>query len=197
MTNHKVRQAIFYAIDRVTMARTLILGRSRVPDAPCYPAQFGCDATSATRYDYNPAKARALLAEAGYPDGLQTELVSYVQPVITAAIQRAQDGRAPLYLANWGSYSINDVSAILPNFFTFTDNDYVRDPELKALVEQGGNNTAPDERRKFYGAAIKLITEQAYWLPLHTYVTTYVFRREVAFKPYPDELPRFYLARWK
>ena len=219
LTNVKVRQAIFHAIDRATIARNLIPGGSRVPDAPCYPTQFGCDAAAAVRYDYNPDKARVLLAEAGFPKGFETELVSYVQPVITAAmqnylkavgiearvsqlqtaaaIQRSQEGRSPLDLANWGSYSINDVSAILPNYFTATNNDYARDPDLKSLIEQGGASTEPDVRRKFYSAAIKLITEKAYWLPLHTYVTTYVYRREVAFKPYPDELPRFYLAGWK
>ena len=219
LTNLKVRQAIFHAIDRPTIARNLIPGGSRVPDGPCYPTQFGCDAAAAIRYDYDPTKARALLAEAGYPNGVQTELVSYVQPAITAAIQgylkavgidaavsqvqtatsiqRAQEGRSPLDLGTWGSYSINDVSAILPNFFTFTNADYARDLELKALIEQGGNNIEPDVRRKFYSAAIKLITEKAYWLPLHTYVTTYVYRRGLAFKPFPDEMPRFYLSSWK
>ncbi len=100
-------------------------------------------------------------------------------------------------LGSWGSYSINDVSAFLPFFFTGNDTDYSRDPELKTLVEQGGANTNPDERRKFYSQAIKLITEKAYFLPLHTYVTTYGLSRALNFKPYPDELPRFYLASWK
>jgi hypothetical protein len=43
---------------------------------------------------------------------------------------------------------VNDVSAILPNFFTFTGNDYVRDPELKKLVEAGSATADPDQRRK-------------------------------------------------
>jgi len=219
LTNLKVRQAIFYAIDRPTIARTLIPGGSRVPDGPCYPTQFGCDAAAAARYDYDPDKARALLLDAGYPNGFQTEMVSYVQPAITGAIQsylkavgieaqisqlqtataiqRSQDGRNPLDLGTWGSYSINDVSAILPNFFTFTNADYARDPDLKTLIEQGGNNVEPDIRRKFYSAAIKRITDKAYWLPLHTYVTTYVYRRGLAFKPFPDEMPRFYTSSWK
>ena len=219
LTNLKVRQAIFHAIDRPTIARTLIPGGARVPDGPCYPTQFGCDAAAALRYDYDPDKARALLLDAGYPNGFPTEMVSYVQPAITAAIQgylkavgidadvrqlqtataiqRSQEGRNPLDLGTWGSYSVNDVSAILPNFFTFTTADYARDPELKTLIEQGGNNVEPDTRRKFYSAAIKRITEKAYWLPLHTYVTTYVYRRGLAFKPFPDEMPRFYTSSWK
>ena len=50
---------------------------------------------------------------------------------------------------------------------------------------------------KAYSAAIKRITEQAYFLPLHTYVTTYGYSKQLDFTPYPDELPRFYLAKWK
>ena len=47
LTKQKVREAIFYAIDRTTMARQLMQGGSRAVDAPCYPTQFGCDAAAA------------------------------------------------------------------------------------------------------------------------------------------------------
>ena len=45
--------------------------------------------------------------------------------------------------------------------------------------------------------AIRLISEQAYLVPLNTYVTSYGISRTVAFRPHPDELPRFYLASWR
>jgi peptide/nickel transport system substrate-binding protein len=218
-TNPKVRQAVYYAIDRQAMAKNLMQGLSRVPEAPCYPTQFGCDAWAAVRYDYNPAKAKQLLAEAGYPDGFDAEIVSYVLPQysgavqgylravgintnvttmqVAAAVQRITDGRATMSLGSFGSYSINDVSAILPYFFGGGSNDYARNPELEKLVEQGGASINPDERRRNYIQAIHLITEQGYWLPLHTYVTTYGFSRQLNFKPYPDEIPRFYLSNWK
>ena len=43
----------------------------------------------------------------------------------------------------------------------------------------------------------ELITERAECLPMFTYVKTYGFSRQLNFKPYPDELPRFYLSSWK
>ena len=46
-------------------------------------------------------------------------------------------------------------------------------------------------------AAIRRITEQAYWIPLHTYVTTYGLQKQLELPTFPDELPRFYLAKWK
>jgi peptide/nickel transport system substrate-binding protein len=218
LTNVKVRQAIWHAIDRQTIADKLVTGGSRVPPAPCYPTQFGCDADAAVKYDYNPAKAKALLAEAGYPNGFDIELVSYILPQWEASIQsylqavgiraklthmqvaaqtqRSIKGETPLALGSWGSYSVNDVASILPQFFVHGDQDYARDKELKQWVEEGGSTNDKELRSIAYSKAIKRITEQAYWVPLHTYVSTYAFSKTLNFTPYPDELPRFFLAKW-
>ena len=219
LTKLKVRQAIAHAIDRTTIARQLVQGGSRVLEAACYPTQFGCDQAVATKYDYDPALAKKLLAEAGYPDGFETELVSYVLPQYSSAIEtylkavginarlsqlqvgpavkRSLAGQTPIYAGSWGSYSINDVSAILPVFFDGGGNDYSRDPEVERLVAAGGSTTDTDQRRSAYAAALRRISDQVYWLPLSTYVTTYAFSRQLNFKPFADELPRFFLASWR
>jgi peptide/nickel transport system substrate-binding protein len=219
LTKQKVRQAIWHAIDRKAIADKLVTGGSRVPSAPCFPSQFGCDAEVAATYDYDPAKAKQLLAEAGYPDGFEVELASYVLPqwgsavqnyllavgiraklnqLQTAAlIQRAKAGELRMYLGSWGSFSINDVSAFLPNFFDGGADDYARDPDVQKGLVQGGSTINPEVRKEAYSAVIKKITEQAYWAPMHTYVTTYGYAKQLDFTPYPDELPRFYLAKWK
>jgi peptide/nickel transport system substrate-binding protein len=220
LTNPKVRQAIWHAINRQDMADKLVQGGSRVPQAPCFPTQFGCDGDAAMKYAYDPAKAKALLAEAGFPNGFEIEMVTYVavtswsaaiqnylqavgirakitQLQVAAAIQKAWKGENPLYHGSWGSYSINDVSAIFPVMYGGGNDDYARDPELQKLVAEGGNTSDPAVRKKAYSAAIKLMTEKAYWLPLFTYVNAYAFNKQLDFKTYPDELPRFYFAKWK
>ena len=219
LTKPLVRQAIFAAIDRVKLSHGLLELGGRLPEAPCFPTQFGCDQTAAPRIVFDRARAKALLTEAGYPDGFSTEIVSYVLPQyaeavaadlvqigikatvtqlpVGAALARATSGSAPMFMGSWGSYSINDVSAMLPYFFGGGDNDYARNPDIEALIEQGDGATDLDKRRAFYRAAIKQIGEQALWLPLHTYVTTYAFSRTLNFKPSTDEMPRFYQASWK
>jgi peptide/nickel transport system substrate-binding protein len=221
LTKLKVRQAIWHAVDRKAFADKLVGGGSRVPPAPCFPSQFGCDANAAVLYDYDPAKAKALLAEAGFPNGFDVEMLTYVTPTswpaavqnylqavgirakinqmqVAPAIQKAWRGEAPLYMGSWGSYSINDVSAIFPVMFGKDANDnYSKDPELEKLVAEGGATSDPEARKKAYSAAIKIATEKAYWLPINTYVNTYAFSKALDFKTYPDELPRFYLAKWK
>ncbi len=221
LTKLKVRQAIWHAVNRKEFADKLVGGGSRVPPAPCFPSQFGCDANAAVKYDYDPKKAKELLAEAGFPNGFEIEMVSYVQPTswgaaiqnylaavgikaritqlqVSPAIQKAQKGEAPLYMGSWGSYSINDVSAILPVMFGegALDN-YSKDPELEKLIKEGGNTADKAARAKAYSAAIKIATEKAYWLPINTYVNRYAYTKDLDFKTYPDELPRFYLAKWK
>jgi peptide/nickel transport system substrate-binding protein len=215
----KVRQAVFHAIDREQIAKQLVQGGSRVPPAPCFPTQFGCDGDAAVKYDFDPAKAKALLAEAGYPNGFDTEIVSYVLPQwgaavqgflgavgiraklsqlqVQAVVQRNQRGESPSNLGSWGSFSINDVSAILPVYFGGGADDYSRDPELIRLLEQAGSTMDAAARKTAYSAVIKRATEQAYWVPLHTYVTTYGLSRNLELKTYPDELPRFWLSKWK
>jgi peptide/nickel transport system substrate-binding protein len=219
LTKQKVRQAIWYAIDRQTIADKLVTNGSRVPLAPCYPTQFGCDGDAAVKYTYDPAKAKALLAEAGYPNGFDIDFVSYMLPAweaavqnylqavgikanlqhmqVQAAIERINKGQAPLNFGSWGSYSINDVSAILPNYFTFGDADYARDPEVKRLLEEGGATNDAEKRHQAYAEALKRMTEQAYWLPMFTYTTSYAYTKSLEFTPYSDELPRFYLCKWK
>jgi peptide/nickel transport system substrate-binding protein len=219
LTRLGVRQAVLHALDRPAIARRLGEVATRVPEAPCYPTQFGCEPAAAVRYRYDPARAKALLAEAGYPNGFATDLVSHVLPqdgqAIRAylqavgiaarlvqlpteqAIARVAAGQAPLFLGDWGSYSINDVAAILPHFFCGGPLDQARRPELQALLAAAGRSGDADQRRGLYGQAIHLITAQALWTPTHGYATTYAFNSKLNFKPFADELPRFYTARWK
>jgi peptide/nickel transport system substrate-binding protein len=219
LTNVKVRKAIFHAIDRQSFTKNLIRFGSRVPDAPCYFTQFGCDQDAAVKYDYNPAKARALLAEAGYPNGFEIELVNPgllnswigaiqanlgavgIRAKVTnmqgvAAQTRIQKGEVPMYMSSWGSYSINDVSAIMPYFFWNNVDDLARDEEVTAALRQGGSVSDADARKKAYARAINLITDRAYWLPIGTYVTVYGLNKTLDFKAYPDEMPRFFWAKW-
>ena len=221
LTKQKVREAIWHAINRKEFAEKLVGGGSRVPPAPCFPTQFGCNGEIAVKYDYSPEKAKLLLAEAGYPNGFDVEMVSYVTPTswgaaiqnyltavgirakitqlqVAPAIQKAWAGQAPLYLASWGSYSINDVSAVLPVMFGANQPDnYSKDPELEKLIEEGGATGDKEVRKKAYDKAIEIATQKAYWLPISTYVNTYAFTKQLDMKTYPDELPRFYYARWK
>jgi len=64
----RVRQAANYAIDRQSIVDNLFSGITVPASQPANPNTFGWN-PNVKPYPYDPAKARALLAEAGYADG--------------------------------------------------------------------------------------------------------------------------------
>jgi len=87
--NVKVRQAVNMAINKERVTR-ILNGRATPANQPLPPLMPGYD-KSFTGYAYDVAKAKALLAEAGFPDGFETVLYSTntdPQPRIAQAIQQ-------------------------------------------------------------------------------------------------------------
>lgn len=89
LADQRVRQALNYALNREAIA-TVILGGYVQPIAQlALPGVAGFDTTLAP-YPFDPAKAKALLAEAGYPNGLAvtmrvaatgTDDITYLQQI--------------------------------------------------------------------------------------------------------------------
>lgn len=219
LTKQKVRQAMLHAIDRKSFVENLVQGEARVIHAPCFPTQLGCDDSGAPKYAYDPKKAKQLLTEAGYPNGFKTQLMAFRSRTWTEAIQqdlkavgidaevqmlpvatliqRFQKGETPIFQGDWGSFSINDASAIISSFFKGSEDDYARDEQVKAWLDIADNSTDVAVRKENYGKAVQRIMEQAYWVPLNTFVTNYAHTAEVDFRAYKDEIPRYWVYAWK
>jgi ABC-type transport system substrate-binding protein len=87
--NVKVRQALNMAINKERITR-ILNGRATAANQPLPPLMPGYD-TAFTGYAFDVEKAKALLAEAGFPDGFETILYSTntdPQPRIAQAIQQ-------------------------------------------------------------------------------------------------------------
>ncbi len=70
----RVRQALYHAIDITAIQRTTMRGQS-VPTGTLFPAQVnGYVAAEDVRLPFDAARARALLTEAGYPNGFEITL---------------------------------------------------------------------------------------------------------------------------
>lgn len=218
-TDIRVRQAVAHAIDRETIVKALLKGRSKVVNSACFPGQFGCEQGGLTAYEYNPEKSKKLLAEAGYPNGFKTEFYAYRNRDYAEAMAnylravgietnfnmlkyaalrdlRKKSG-TPITFQTWGSYSINDVSAITSQFFKHGSLDDSRDDEVKRLLDIADASTDLAVRRENYSKALQRISEQAFWAPLFSYNTNYVFTKDLEFKPTSDEVVRFNTMKWK
>lgn len=218
LKDERVRKAIIHAIDREAMVKNIVGDGSRVINTICFPSQFGCTDEGAPRYPYDPAKAKALLAEAGvkdltldivaYRERNQTEaLIGYLQAVgiktnlrflqYAAMRELIATNKAMLTHQTWGSFSVNDVSANTPNYFAFRSEDITRDPQVRDLLNKGNNSVAPEVRKEAYKEALKIIADKAYAAPLYSLPVYYVANKDLTFKAYPDELVRFWEMTWK
>jgi peptide/nickel transport system substrate-binding protein len=215
----RVRKALMHAIDRPAMIKSLVGEGARVIHTVCFPSQFGCTDQGAPRYDYDPAKAKQMLAEAGFPNGFDIELYAYRERNQTEAMigylraigvkanlrflqyaamrDLVRANKAPVAHQTWGSFSINDVSANTPVFFKFTPDDVARDPEVRDLLERGDSSVDAKVRADAYAKALVLIQERAYAIPLYSLPTYYVAAKELTFVAYPDEMPRFWEMTYK
>ena len=77
-TNKSVRQAVNYAINKTSIVKNLYKGTAIVAKNGMPPFMLGYN-DDIVDYCYNPAKAKELLTEAGYPNGFNTTL--WVMPV--------------------------------------------------------------------------------------------------------------------
>ena len=134
-----VRQAANYAIDRQAIIQKLMGGLGKEVATVVQPTAFGFD-PDVKPYPYDPKKAKELLAQAGYPNGVDITLHSSSvewRPHFEAIAQmltevglrttpKAWDpgpawnkffqgeGKATHgYYGNWGNYSVFDADAVL------------------------------------------------------------------------------------
>jgi len=114
LTKKKVRQAINMAIDKQSIVDNIYMGTAIKATNGMPPFMLGYN-DAIVDYPYDPAKAKTLLAEAGYPDGFEVTL--HVMPVsrpymfdppkIGEAIQSylaAVGIKVKFYQVDWGTY---------------------------------------------------------------------------------------------
>jgi peptide/nickel transport system substrate-binding protein len=218
-TKLRVRRAVNHAIDRETLVRDLVKGGSRPIDAACHPRQFGCP-DEVTRYAYDPAMARRLLAEAGYPDGFDVTLWAYREPAVADALvadlnavgiratlnyvdwrrtlQARRQGLIQLSFSTWGSGGTADAHAIASFFWPLdAERNFAHDPVVAVHIDRAGSVLVPDDRRLAYERAFTRIADQAYWAPLFTYTNTFVASPELFYPMAEDGVLRLFQASWQ
>lgn len=176
--NEKVREAINLAIDRQLLIDTIACGAGQAADAIIAPAVFGY--SSPGTYEYNPEKARELLAEAGYENGFSTSLwVNDNQERIEACqaiqamlldigidcqvevmefgsfIQRTSAGEHDMGYFGWVT-STTDADYTYYSLEHSSqqgaagNRSFIQDPDVDALIEEARTSTDEEVRLKAY-----------------------------------------------
>ena len=217
-TDKRVRQAVMHAINRESIAKNLVGPSAEAIHSACHPDQFACP-LDVPKYEYNPDKAKQLLAEAGFPNGFEFDLYAYREREYTEAVigdlakvglkaklnflqlaalnELVRNGRIAIHHSTWGSNSIADVTATGSQYFTGGQDDMVRNDEIKNMILAADSLTDPAKRKAAWAKALSKLQEEAYWMPVFTYAKYYAWTKSLDFKPTSDEMPAFYAARWR
>lgn len=203
-----LRQAINYAIDREALIELVKNGRATPAKGVLPPGMFGYN-PDLKGYTYDPEKAKELLKEAGYPDGIKLTLqynTSDGHKRIAEALQqqlKAVGIDMELKNVDWGAHLDSVENNQVPFFrmgwvvdypdpdnFLYvllcSDNigpkgNYTRfsNPKFDELVKAARVETDPEKRLKLYQEAEQIVVEEAPWVFIYHYTTHQVLQNYV------------------
>ena len=220
----RVRRAVAHAIDRKKILDKLIQREGYEVNASTSPYHFGHN-EAIKGHEYDPKKAKALLAEAGYKDGFEMDLWQYashqklfnqaamqmlskvgikvnLKDYVGNSQQMAKLRRAGKLTGianlNWGSYNVFDADMILHPFFDIeASNNYAGDKELSDWVNEARTSMDQDRRKDLYMMAQQRIHEEGYWMPTFGVRRFYGKHKDLDLVAGVDEVPRLQFASWK
>jgi peptide/nickel transport system substrate-binding protein len=88
--DRRVRQAIAHAIDKKKVLQLSWFGAGQPQVGPIPRTFKPWGLSEADQWEYNPEKAKKLLAEAGYPNGFSCEMITWNAPYMTKPMQVVQ-----------------------------------------------------------------------------------------------------------
>ena len=176
--NPKVREAIYYAIDQKPIIDTVFLGAGEAGNSIIGPNVWGY--YDVEKYTQDIEKAKALLAEAGFPDGFKAKIWVNDNPVRrdTAVILQDQlkqigidltietvewgaflDGTArgdhEMFLLGWGTVTRDPDYGMYELISSSTmgaagNRSFYSNPTVDKLLEEGKTELDPEKRKAIY-----------------------------------------------
>jgi peptide/nickel transport system substrate-binding protein len=203
MKDQRVRKAFMMAIDRTELAKTVIPGGeiAELLDGICVPADIGC-VSSTKPPDFDPAGAKKLLAEAGYPDGFDLELDAHepikeiaeaiagmvrkigirasVRPLpLTLYVRLRGEGKFTAFLGFYPTNAQPDMDNLF-DFFFQGNRDYWDDPVIKEAERAGAIEFDEEKRGAIYETGIDEVNKMNDILPVADLPMVFVHSKDVA-----------------
>jgi peptide/nickel transport system substrate-binding protein len=194
-----VRQALAHAIDYEAIRNVVLQGQAVSADGSVLtPSLEFWDDDSISEWEFDPAKARQMLEDAGYADGLTLEMIyDQADPNIAGWAQLVRDTFAEAgvelklaglerntYLARASERDFDIYAgswAVMENPPTYLDLAFstggfinygnVSDPELDKLIDSARTALSREEAKPFVQDAAQIIHDQVYDVVL--YVETF------------------------
>ena len=207
LTDPRVRRALTMAINRDEMIKHIAAGGSSAKriDSMCFEDMLACEIAPNPPPKFDPAAAKKLLAEAGYANGLDVELVSRqpskddavgvagywnavgvkttVQLMTIVALDKARaDGKLQTYIGE-RPLTTSDASHVMEIFFLDRRRDYWNDETIVKLADEGYTIFNAEKRRDLYKKIFDRINDEALMLPIHTLPSVYIHSKDVKIFP--------------
>jgi peptide/nickel transport system substrate-binding protein len=212
--NKTLRQAVAYAIDREAIIKSVFGGQATLLDGPIGQGQYGYSPDVAPKYRYDPEKAKKLLAEAGYPNGLDVELLMapnrYVNDLqsseaVAAMLSkvgirtklkpteysvfwpRLRKGQNPFYYMGRGS--VIDPSPMLSQYLETDMSPRLgySNPKLDAVLQAERREFDPAKRKQLLLQASDIIQDEVPAFFMWRINSIYGISDKVTFAPHSDE----------
>jgi peptide/nickel transport system substrate-binding protein len=204
----KVRQALNYAFDKQAIIKTAKTGLGEPTTQLFAPGEEGYDASLNSTYSYDPAKAKKLLAEAGYPNGFSVTLpdMSALFPQEQAALtQSLKDIGIKVKLDNLpsdqifssmlsGKYALSYFKLGAPTSWDKVQLELTKnatwnpfkydDPKADDLISQISKATGA-ERTALFKELNTYVVDQAWDAPWTPTVNAYATAKDVKVTPQP------------
>jgi peptide/nickel transport system substrate-binding protein len=193
--NVLVRQALEYAVNRQALVTALTGGLDKVAWQPIPPQDPGYDPSLDNLYPYNPAKAKQLLAQAGFPNGLKISVgeiaFDYYQRLSEAVQQMLNSAGFQVTLVPFAATAVTQtlyqqkkfdiaVTAFLassPGPGPILSTPFAVDgaynisgtatPGVDPLLAAAAATTDPAAQAKLYQQVSKIVVDQALNIPLY------------------------------
>jgi peptide/nickel transport system substrate-binding protein len=203
LSDPRVRKAIFMGVDRAEIIKYLVPGGQVAEhvQGACFKTTIACS-YSVMPPSYDPAAAKKLLAEAGYPDGLDVNYLvrapvkaigeavagqllkigvrMKVQVADVSLYRRQQgDGKLEAWTAIFPTGSYPDAGNISSVLFTGPAMQYYNDSTIADAMEKGEAEVDSEKRTGIYKKAFDRINEMHYLLPLTSMPTVNVHSKDV------------------
>lgn len=208
----RVRRALSLAIDRKAIVADILKGKATPTGTQVGPFDAGYKDIPTPAYD--PAAARKLLAEAGYPDGFAIRFQAPRRYISSAEVAQAivqqwaaigvkaelevpewsvyaqqvpAGKQAPIYMLAWGSTQTLDADAALYAILKSGEPySTVADPKLDALLDESRRTIAPDARAAVFGKIQDYAAETVPLITLYREDSLYGKAPTVTFGGRPD-----------
>jgi peptide/nickel transport system substrate-binding protein len=215
--NPKLRQAFAHAIDRNRLNEIAMRGQGTVSNGATPPGLWWYD-PDLKSYPHDPARAKALLVEAGYADGFEYALSTSQISVIQQINQLLQEQLGavgiklqlqPVAASEWYARVVSGAINLTPGRWTqradpdgllyilfhskgFANTTKYRNDRVDALLDQARTLYDVVARKKLYAEVQQQIVDDLPVVPLIFGAEYAAMRASVnGFEWIPDQIPRF------